>query len=69
VVLLGQPRQSLQQGDDIEVPPLSDPTTGSRVSPGARERVKWKGVDDAFKKVTAPAGVAVVRNSTGFLQP
>jgi hypothetical protein len=26
-----------------------------------------KGLDDAFKKVTAPAGVAVVRSCAGFL--
>jgi hypothetical protein len=30
------------------------------VSPVVQEDAWWKGLDDAFKKVTTPAGVAVV---------
>lgn len=42
---------------------------GFPLVPGKGLNEKGGAVDDAFKKVTAPAGVAVVRNNPRFLQP
>jgi hypothetical protein len=48
------------------MPPPPDPKIGSRVSPVLEAGKHGERHDDASKKVTAPAGVAVVNFTQGF---
>jgi hypothetical protein len=61
-----QPKQRLQGGNDIGVPPPPYPRTDLGFPTVLEAGEHGQGHDDASKKVTAPTGVAVVSNMQGF---
>lgn len=61
-----QPKQRLQGGNDIVVPPPPDPRTDLGFPPVLEAGEHEQGHDNASKKVTAPTGVAVISKMQGF---
>nr|XP_051202056.1 uncharacterized protein LOC127315625 [Lolium perenne] len=59
LVLHSQPRQRLQEGSGAETPPLPGPAGRTWSFPWCSRRKSEQSHANAFKKVTAPSGVAI----------